>query len=528
MSTLIGLKLNDAVVLATDSLLYNDEGRVFSRTQQKIIEVAPGVFYGWSGRKALAIQQANIAVTLSRTAQPRNLCAFAEELNAASMPCIAQAANRALVEQIQPTVSGELPFFIYILAGVSEGVPGFLVCQFSLRNSEVYQEMVSYFEPTTGDQIMNYITGDESLIPLMNNPKSWESGLTGAAERFVDHLRLVQPTYVGGPTQMACIDKSGARWVHEPVELHRGVAVDGAPGTEPDTKGGVQARVSASIAVNASNQLTVKAAGVLASMTNLAAINAATGAVNANHIVDAMVTSPAAGGGVNISKLIAGTNIFTGEVYLSRGSGYPVIALRYDGVTLFGQADGSGVGLTSKPYVRIQYNGVLVHSGVNASVLIDPSGVTLWSVNGNTTYPYALLTSASLLFKHGTASVTISATGGVAIVGGRFSLDLNGVVTTIDNAVVGGSIGTVGFICTSAGTNTSIGPGVIVLKSGAGLAKASLSAGGTISLVSSSGATCYLAPDSLTMTGLLSSYPGAGSKSFWWDPADGNRVKFAA
>ena len=52
MSTLIALKLNDSVVLATDSLLYdqNRDGsteRILSRTCQKIFEVSPGVFYGW-------------------------------------------------------------------------------------------------------------------------------------------------------------------------------------------------------------------------------------------------------------------------------------------------------------------------------------------------------------------------------------------------------------------------------------------------------------------------------------------------
>jgi hypothetical protein len=50
----------------------------------------------------------------------------------------------------------------------------------------------------------------------------------------------------------------------------------------------------------------------------------------------------------------------------------------------------------------------------------------------------------------------------------------------------------------------------------------------TLTLSSSGGAnTAILTPTGLEITGLSSSSPGAGSKGFWYDPADGNRVKFA-
>ena len=38
----------------------------------------------------------------------------------------------------------------------------------------------------------------------------------------------------------------------------------------------------------------------------------------------------------------------------------------------------------------------------------------------------------------------------------------------------------------------------------------------------------FLGPSELMVTGLPSSNPGTGSKKFWYDPSDGNRVKFAA
>ena len=62
MSTLIALKLDDAVVLATDSRVTDDTGkRVISDAYPKITEIAPGTFYGWTGHANLAIPQARIA-----------------------------------------------------------------------------------------------------------------------------------------------------------------------------------------------------------------------------------------------------------------------------------------------------------------------------------------------------------------------------------------------------------------------------------------------------------------------------------
>ena len=48
--------------------------------------------------------------------------------------------------------------------------------------------------------------------------------------------------------------------------------------------------------------------------------------------------------------------------------------------------------------------------------------------------------------------------------------------------------------------------------------------------VTSNGAAiqAFLGPAELSIRGLPSSNPGAGTKKFWYDPSDGNRVKFAA
>ena len=197
MSTLVGLKLNNTVVLATDSLTYTygRPNRIISDAQQKIFEVAPDVFYGWSGSTSVAMEQLSIARALARTAQPTNIRKFAEQLNAASTSQLLAESNRALTEPFHPARSGELPFQIYILAGVSEGVPGFVVCEFSNRNGGIWYEFQSTFK-SRSDRLATYITGDKSLVGLMNNPFTWVDGLITVGERFVDHLRRVTPDCV--------------------------------------------------------------------------------------------------------------------------------------------------------------------------------------------------------------------------------------------------------------------------------------------------------------------------------------------
>src|ERR1035437_4681817 len=122
MSTLIALRRNGTTVLATDSITYTEQERIVSLRQQKIYAISPGVFFGWSGRHSLAAAMANIAAALSRTALPgNNLPAFVEQLNAAAQAPIILEARRNLAEQVKPAVAGELPMFLYILAGVSDG-----------------------------------------------------------------------------------------------------------------------------------------------------------------------------------------------------------------------------------------------------------------------------------------------------------------------------------------------------------------------------------------------------------------------
>lgn len=236
MSTLCALKFRNDVVLATDSLTYDSQSRPISYSQQKIFEIMPGVFYAWSGRVSVALEQVDIARRLARTAQFRTLHDFARALNEASTPVLAHEASRLIAEQYKPAVSGELPFQVYVLAGISLGVPGFLVCEFKIDGDTLRYDLSGSVTSTTVDTPVSYITGDKSLVPLINNPLTWAHGLIAAGERFVDHLRHTTPI-VGGPTQMVHVSNTSSRWVHQLADGHGGVALNYGGGVRDDGTG---------------------------------------------------------------------------------------------------------------------------------------------------------------------------------------------------------------------------------------------------------------------------------------------------
>jgi hypothetical protein len=142
------------------------------------------------------------------------------------------------------------------------------------------------------------------------------------------------------------------------------------------------------------------------------AITAANGALAANAVVDSNVHD------VSIAKFTAGTNVFSGDVILSRGISLPVLMLQNTGITLFGQSDASAgtAGLLSKPYVQIQPAGIKLYSGYTApqtkpgSIFLDSASnaMTIYSVDSDTTHPYFTVTTTGLTFVNGVCSVAIN------------------------------------------------------------------------------------------------------------------------
>ena len=213
MSTLIALKRNGTALLATDSRVYNAQtGHFVSDAAQKLWEVSPGVFYASSGYTYLGDSLARIAATLGRTAQTGNIREFADQIDAAAMPDMERlVCSFSVIGQHQDELSGNIPFFMYALAGVSEGCPGFLFRQFWIRSGKIRCEEEYAFGSST---FRLCISGGSALGELVSDPVSWADGSIAAAEIFVRHLAKIDPL-VGGPTQIALVDRSGGRWVHQ-------------------------------------------------------------------------------------------------------------------------------------------------------------------------------------------------------------------------------------------------------------------------------------------------------------------------
>lgn len=125
------------------------------------------------------------------------------------------------------------------------------------------------------------------------------------------------------------------------------------------------------------------------------------------------------------NDLIAGTVVFSGDIAMARGNGQAVLTMNNAGMFLYSNctASGSGVtpgvagsptytasGLTSSPYVGVTASQIGVFSSsTGPSVTVTGSGINLWSVNGNTSFPYANLTSTAWQIHNGSFLFSVSA-----------------------------------------------------------------------------------------------------------------------
>lgn len=221
MSTVIAMRADGIAVLATDSRTMDQTGQHLSDAQQKIFEIAPGTFYAWSGYTPFAALQVQIAAAFGKTADMQNLRAFADQLDAASLPLMEQLLialtqiQHLQPEKYGPELAGKEPFHAYTLCGISDGCPGFLTREFRLGDGKITINEQCYFAMPP-DSFRLYASGVRADIGhVLNSPQTWTKGFIGVAETLVEHMRDVQPL-IGGPTQMIVIDQSGARWVHRP------------------------------------------------------------------------------------------------------------------------------------------------------------------------------------------------------------------------------------------------------------------------------------------------------------------------
>jgi hypothetical protein len=203
---------------------------------------------------------------------------------------------------------------------------------------------------------------------------------------------------------------------------------------------------------------------------------------------------------VAVNKLLAGDALFAGQATFSYNGGGKV-TINSIGITL------ANHNTSPTSTVTISSGGITVARGSN-NVQIDSNGVAINGPNG---------------------SVTANAAG-VTITNGKLT---SPTITIINGAT------TVNFdatnllmITNSASARRALGSwSSFRIENSADSGQYSQIYGFGFSAQRFTGAiyqTVNLAPNFFKMDGLLSFYPGAGSKEFWYDPADGNRVKFAA
>jgi hypothetical protein len=153
------------------------------------------------------------------------------------------------------------------------------------------------------------------------------------------------------------------------------------------------------------------------------AVTAANGALAALAVLDSNVDS------VHIGKVIAGTVIFTSDVFLARGYNYPLVQLSYDGIYLWSAATTSGIskwetasasGLVGAPHVVISSSsiGLFYGDSTKPAATLSSSAITFWLKSNDSTQPYAQLSSAGLVVYAGSFTSTVSAA--------RITLSYNG------------------------------------------------------------------------------------------------------
>ena len=305
-------------------------------------------------------------------------------------------------------------------------------------------------------------------------------------------------------------------------------------------------------------------------------------AVNASAMASAAITA-ANGAMHDLAQVTTTSTIFSTDVIFSRGISAggqvaPIVIIHQDvgtpansGLFLYGQSDAStgATGLTSKPFVAIQSGGILVAQKVNgASVFVEGSSGTIWfySVNGSISDPYAWINSLGMTVVKALYSFQVTASGVQAFYNGTAYFTVSndganvqciksGITSEINTTtLLGDTIGFQSYTTSGSAYPTAIGPGVLSMsettsanlrvrlvasptQSTLSLRQASSGGNGFAELDSSNGLRLRDSSGSLKtqldqfgileINGLPSSSPGAGTKQFWYDPSDGNRVKFA-
>ena len=273
----------------------------------------------------------------------------------------------------------------------------------------------------------------------------------------------------------------------------------------------------------------INAATFLGATTVTGTLLATSGIITLSAQIGLAVVADANIGSCNVSKLLAGTATFSGTVTFQNSSG-PGVVITSTEVQLAGgtyqitldSSTGISIAKASGPSMALTASAITLTDG-SYQVAISSSQIQL--TNGT----YSLtLSSSQIVLTNGTSSVTIGASF-VTITQGKLTLTGNGLTTTLDNDTR--NTFPLGLAVDDGTYYTGVHSTAFLVYFGNSLSVQLGSSGGVGRLFVTDTSTSHegeLGPDVLKIQDLPSSSPGAATKKFWYDPSDGNRVKFAA
>jgi hypothetical protein len=264
-------------------------------------------------------------------------------------------------------------------------------------------------------------------------------------------------------------------------------------------------------------------------------VGSSTGQLNLAKVLSTSISTQfsVTAGALHINALDAGI-ITTGTLKVgNNGSGFPVQLAVYDHLgSLIGWVgdDTGGSGFVGGWMKQFRIGG---SSPSSATITADSSGNVTVGVGtiGSGTLPGGVIYAGTIncsQLNAGTISAAISVTAGT-FTGSTLVLNLNSITTSINNAGFHGQ-GNVGLSVTDGSYATGVLPGAYLVWQISPALLASILGAGYLQLfdLSSGAQTVLLNSSQFFMSGLPSSNPGGGSKKFWYDPSDSNRVKYAA
>jgi len=338
-----------------------DHSAIASDSEQKVFEIAPGALLATSGWKPVSDFQEARAREFARafnTTDVRLIAKALEEETARAIEvlCGVLLSLPSLHDKVIRALAGELMMHSCALAGrTADGSLGYVTQAYKFKEGRAVCEYGEYF----GSQRQIFVSSGEPAQALANDPTIWTGEPVWVVRHFLSTLKRVCPT-IGGPDQIAVIDRCGTRWITTP-----------------------QAKSSALEALTSATAFFGGTATFAASVSGPYVQVGSAGLVLADNFSSPNSTVTVNSSGVSISKPSGPSLQLTSlGVAIRQGSlsGVNEVDITASGVSIYGPSG-------SVSQVAIQSSGISILGG-GRSVVLDSSGATIYSVAGSTSDPY--------------------------------------------------------------------------------------------------------------------------------------------